>query len=272
MLAWRWSFDEVSMPNKASFIDSIDRQREGESDALARFFRGYKLILRTNNTFDLVLLKKYLHGTWSYNDETRVLTLSDGSNYIAPLTARVDSINPALLNLTFENAQLAKVIPPFADNLPGYAFFKKEGRFSFSLIADEERYRSETKDPYSRLNNMWRIKPAKPETAAQIFNRIDNHLQFWKLLVQDAIDNDKGYISFHWFESPLIVASNGAALRTYEGEKEEWDENFYDSLQAKEGYALLKKCFAKKINLGNSDSHFQNDIVLLNQLIDNLHK
>ena len=64
MLTWRWNFDAVNMPDLNSFLDSVRNGYSETSDVMQRFFLDDKLVLRKDNTCDMVLFKQYLHGSW----------------------------------------------------------------------------------------------------------------------------------------------------------------------------------------------------------------
>jgi hypothetical protein len=219
-----------------------------------------------------VLFRKYLHGVWKYDEFNDKLVLTDESGYTQPVLLQVDSIGSRLLVLGINRENICKLIPSYENGSTGYSYLTKNNRVTFFLLRDKQVYWHEKNDPYSKINNQWRIKPSGPETDEQILARVDNHLHFWRLIVQDAIDKNSDYISFHWFASPVIVASNGSALRKYENVKDEWGADFYDSVQAQKGYQLLQKCFSKGLKAGETDSRFQNDLIIIDQMIENLHK
>ncbi|HWB24968.1 MAG TPA: hypothetical protein VG738_05790 [Chitinophagaceae bacterium] len=270
ILPWRWSFSGVYMNNEESFIDSINRE-DDRDEAMHNFFLDYKLVLRNDKTFDLVIFKKYMHGTWLYTDPTRTLSLTDESAPGQPLTMKVDSISPAVLALRVDQHDLDRLIPSFAQSDNGFSFFKHNGPYVFVLSADKETYRSEKDDPYSKQNNFWRIKPSKPETGKQIAARVENHISFLKLLMQDVADGKKNYVSLHSFRTPLIIASDDIRLQHYEDTRDAWDENFYDSAQARKGYDLLEKAVLYDgVKPGNTNDRFVNNANMLEQVLQHL--
>lgn len=271
-ISHRWDFAAIDMPNVKGFVDSIKIAYQGDDikENMEKFFRGNELMLRKDNSYDIVAFKKYMHGAWKYDEPNNRLVLADETGQTQPVVFYVDSIGTQWLELKTDGENIRKLIPAYDFGSVGYSYLLKNSSFTLFLSRDKDVYWQEKNDPYSKVNNFWRIKPASPETKQQILDRVNNHLHFWKLIVQDAIDNDRGVISFHWFESPLVIASNGSALRNYDDVKDAWETNFYDSTQAREGYALLENCFKKGVKAGETDSHFQNDIIIIDQLIANL--
>lgn len=141
-----------------------------------------------------------------------------------------------------------------------YQFLLKQSDFHYSNLSN---------DPYSKENNWWRIKPSKPESDEQLKKRVLNHLAFWQLLFHDADKNDLPYVSYNWFASPLVIATNGVVMKFYDDVKNEWDQNFYDSVQAHKGYELMRKCFSKKIKYLQTDNKYLRNEDMIRQLTSN---
>jgi hypothetical protein len=152
----------------------------------------------------------------------------------------------------------------------GFSFFRQKGHFTFYLSADKDSYHNEAKDPYSKPNNLWRIKPTKPENEQQVLQRVRNHLQFYKLFMQDVVDRSRGYVSLHSFRTPLILNKESIGLQAYDDARDAWDENFYDTLQAQEGYKIIRAAILKGIQPGTDDSRFENSATMLGELMENL--
>jgi len=96
-----------------------------------------------------------------------------------------------------------------------------------------------------------------------------NHLAFWQLLFHDADDKKRNHVSYNWFSSPLVVASNGVVMKFYDEVKKEWNQNFYDSVQAHLGYELMLKCFSKKIKYMQTDNKYLRNEDIIKQLTNN---
>lgn len=269
MLAWRWSFEGVYLCDQDGFLDSISRGSSNE-EAMRRFFLDYKLVLRKNNTFDLVVFKKYLHGTWAYADVSKTLTLTAEKPTVG-LTMQVDSISPAILALRVRQQELNKLIPANMYGDRGFSYFQNHGPYVFVLSADKEKYNNEKEDPYSTDNNLWRIKPASPETDKQLAARVVNHVQFVRSMMQDVVDGRKTYISLHSFHTPLIMDANDIRLQHYEDIQDEWKDNFYDTAQAKKGFDLLEKAVLYNgVKPGATNDRFVNSSNMLGQVIEHL--
>jgi len=266
----RWDFEYSNAPLFDGVKQNMDIKMTG-MDPYKKVFLNSKFIIRSNHTFDIVLFDNYVHGNWEYDKENGKLVCTP-VNRKQPIVFRVDSVRSDLLQLRWDSTALLAF-----GNFHNSRFLDDEGWFTrsrqtvFRLSPDELSYSKESKDPYSGENNQWRIKPAAPESPAQIKERIKNHVHFFILLYDDAQRNETNYVSYEWFVSPLLPASNGIALRHYSRIKDQWENYFYDSTQAMQGYQLLEKAFDKKIDFPiKIDSKFQRNIVMLEQVLKNM--
>lgn len=272
-LAGRWDFRAIDMPDVAGFIDSIKVADEDVGEAMQSFFRGNELVLRKDNSCDLVICKKYLHCAWKFDQGTGMLVLTDEAGDLQPVAIKVNKIEGTRMFLTVDSGNMNKLVPPYQYGATGYSYLRNKRHYTFFLSWDDDSYWQEKNDPYSKVNNLWRIKPHKQETNEQVTERVGRHLKFCKLAVQDAITSNRGYVSFNWFVTPLILSKNGGRLREYSRAREEWESNFYDSAQAKQGYALLEDDLNRSYyQADETKSRFENYVIIIDQLIANLKK
>jgi len=236
---------------------------------MKRFLLGNKLVLRKDSTFDLVMLKQYIHGNWQYDKESRNLFLNDASAAKLNMTIRVDSLDASRLIFDIDEFSLNKLVNLHSSDKNGYYLLRNKPYCQFYLDADRDSYTDLKDDPYSIANNKWRVKPFAPETNKQIRERVLNHLDFWQNLFTDAMDKGRPYISYEWFDSPLTVAVNGVRLEFYDEHKKEWDLNFYDSVQAHAGYEMMIKCFSKKLKFMQTDNKYKRHEDVIKQLKTN---
>jgi len=269
-LPGRWNFEAVRMPNIAGLLDSVKEDNEQPPETMRHFFLDYKLILRKDHTYDMVFLKKYTHGKWSFDEDLRTLSLLDESAHSYPLRLQVDTVTSSSLELKMGKDVLSRLVPDYIHGMEGTSFFRQKGTFIFYLSADKESYDHPNEDPYSKENNMWRIRPAKPENDEELAARLVNHMQFCRLIMQDAVDRDKDYVSFNWLRTPLVISKHDITLRDYAKVRDAWDENFYDTLQAQKGYKLLKDCLADDYTAEEVDNRFKIGVILFDKAIDNL--
>ena len=269
LLVQRWNFVAVDFPHIGTFVSEVEAAGEGPEITMKKFFLDNKLILRIDSSFDMVLLKHYIHGTWKYNKQTKDIFLNDESANGINIQFSTDTVQPYELHLATDEFTLEKIIRLHAD-ANGFNYLLNKQYYQFFLEAGRNRFSGLSEDLYSEENNWWRIKPLQSETEEQIKKRVLNHLAFWQLLFHDADENNRGYVSYNWFTSPLVVADNGAILKFYDEVKTGWDQNFFDSTQAHKGYDLMRKCFSKKIKYMQTENKYQRNEDIIKQLTENL--
>ncbi len=217
----------------------------------------------------MVLFDNYYHGNWQLNDTRNFLQLSlpNGSKSIL---LKVDSITNEVLQLKIDSANFIKFIgfrnPK--DAVEGW-FDKRMTTFKFTI--NNEHYSDVSLDPYSINNNRWRVRPQQPETPQQLKQRVMGHLEFFRLLFTDAIKNDKDFVTYNWFVCPLTPANNGIGLKNYKKVKEAWEDCFYDTIQAKQGYDILWKAFDMEIKFPEKEENkYKRGQNMVEQVIRNM--
>lgn len=182
------------------------------------------------------------------------------------MTVRVDSVNATRLVFDIDEFSLNKIVNLHANNNNYYSLLLNKSYCQFYLDFDRDSYSDLKDDPYSIENNKWRVKPFQQETDEQIKERVLNHLDFWQNLFADAQEFDRPYVSYSWFDSPLVVAVNGVKLEFYNEHKDEWDQNFYDSVDASKGYQMMRKCFSKKLKFLDTENKYKRHEDVIKQL------
>lgn len=240
-LTSRWAFAATDDP-------TLKKIAAGYSDGYGvngfkQVFASSKFIFHPDHSFDLVLFQNYRHGSWRRDGNTLVLKVEPGQD---SLELYIDTLKSTRLSLRTDSANFNKF---GRMGLPFYYIRLFDGRSSirFSLRRETENYGDTTKDPYHRAHNWWRIKPLQPETPERIKQRVLNLVDFHMLMFEDAIQKRKKQVLYNWFSSPLVVANNGLGLQHYSKIREDWEDCFYDSAQARQGYELLSSGFKPRL-------------------------
>jgi hypothetical protein len=204
-LAQRWNFVSMDMPRLQVFLNAISEENDDADITMKKLFLANKLILRRDSSFDLLLMKQYIHGTWHYNRQRKILDLFDASANKLHIQFGVDTVDANSLYLDTDEFAIEKLAGNHLNDpsIGSYLFHKSY--YQFFLTADKERFSRLVEDPYSKDNNWWRMKPLRRETDEQINERVLNHLAFWQLLFHDAQKNDREYVSYNWFSSPSLL-------------------------------------------------------------------
>jgi len=269
LLVGRWDFSSLEIPGMPDFLYEIKKTGDDNALTFKKFLLGDKLILRKDSTFDLVMLKQYIHGSWKYDKENKNLFLKDVSANKLNMTVRIDSVNAVRLIFDIDEFSLNKIVNLHAADNNYYDLLQNKSYCQFYLDVDREQYSDLKNDPYSIENNKWRVKPFEQETDKQIKERVFNHLDFWQNLFADAQEKERSYVAYSWFDSPLVVAENGVKLEFYDEHKREWDQNFYDSTDANKGYQMMRKCFSKKLKFMETDDKYKRHEDVIKQLKTN---
>lgn len=266
----RWDFVALKTPEMHKILPNLGSSGTDIETMMRQFLLDYKLILRKDSSFDLVLFRQYVHGKWNYDPETKYLHLHDASAGRFNLVFHIDTVNANVLKLDLDEFGMDKLTALHATDENGYRHLQGKAYCQFLLTVNNDRYRDATDDPYSMENNWWRMKPSEPEADERIKERVLNHLRFWELIFTDAEDYEREWVSYNWFASPLVIAVNGAQLSFYKEVQRQWDCNFFDSSDAQKGYALMRKCFSKKINYLKTENKYRRSADMIHQLTDNL--
>ncbi|MFL9481648.1 hypothetical protein ACI6Q2_02645 [Chitinophagaceae bacterium LWZ2-11] len=270
LIKYRWSFSFVQSPALIGLLTELQGVN-GVNDPFKQVLHSSKLIIRDDESFDMVLFDNYWHGTWTYNQVHNQLALLP-ENQTKPVLLKVDTLGLKYMQIELDSSNFKK-LPDFRNPKgAGGSWFPEDEPVKIGLIPDKESYSDKEKDPYSIKNNSWRIKPENKESDKQIKQRVLNHLSFFKLLFEDAYKYDKNYVTYDWFVSPVLPASNGIALKNYEKIKLGWEACFFDSAQAAQGYELLRGGFSAKIKFPDTENRFLQSRDMIDQLINNIKK
>src|SRR4051812_39408384 len=116
---------------------------------LQKLFLGNKLILREDSTFDMLLMKQYIHGKWQYKKENRTLRLMDESAKKLNVEFGVDTLNVNFLKIDTDEFAIEKLATPHLnDPFIGRYLFGK-AYYQFFLKQSYLHYSNLSSDPYS---------------------------------------------------------------------------------------------------------------------------
>jgi|GEM_PF-1667557 len=264
----RWDFSYCNAP----VIDSLVQQYNDVPGVhpYQQIFVNSKLVLRDDETFDMVLFTNYVHGNWQYDEAKKQLFLLPVHSTKA-VVFKVQDFTEGMLRLQLDSADFQHFGSLRNPKNARGGWFTDGDTISFTLEKDFEHFWKDADDPYSIANNAWRVKPGQPESPAQIKQRVVGHLKFFKLLFDDGYRNQRDFVTYNWFVSPLLPASNGIALKYYDNIQPGWNDCFYDSTQAKQGYALLQSAFSKKLEFPSKiENRYQQSSNMIDQLLKNM--
>jgi hypothetical protein len=100
-------------------------------------------------------------------------------------------------------------------------------------------HRVPEEDPLHPSNNRWRIRPAKPETEAQIQRRVKEYVHFFALYFLDNHLRQETDISFIGLPYCFIWYNGGIGMQNEMDLDKKWIACFYSEGQAMTGYKML---------------------------------
>lgn len=187
-------------------------------------------------------LQGFQHGTWALSGDDVVLTdASKKKRYIA-------------LKVVTPNEITVDVLPGNKDE----SLYKFEG--TSNTFPDEE-------NPFSLVNNQWRVKATHKETDPEILARVKNHLRYWEKYFAWGLETKKTTLDVRSLPGPLKIYGNGFELIPFERWAPEWTGHFYDAEDAQKAWGVLHDFFTyKRIAWAKSDNKFKMFISAFQQM------
>ncbi len=122
-------------------------------------------------------------------------------------------------------------------------------------------------DPFSLLNNRWRIRPMHKETDAEIKERLFNHCQFWETYFRWALDKQINYVDVRSTPTSIKIYGNGFALKNTEDLPAEWVSCFYDADDCLKASDMIREIFEHKtIAWAQTDNKYKMFLSAFHQL------
>ncbi|HVS97697.1 MAG TPA: hypothetical protein VHE54_14485 [Puia sp.] len=182
---------------------------------------------------------RYEFGSWKRKDMRLFLTDQQHKTYVY-----------AIRSLTPEDLQLT-----VAKDRIGY--------FSgFPLPADRP-----AEDPFSPVNNQWRVPATHKESDAEIRQRLLNHCRFWDVYFSWALNKKLDAVDVRSTPTAIRIYGNGFGLIPVEELSPRWKGLFFDEEDCRKANDLIKDIFEHKtIAWAHTDSKYKLFIGAFQQL------
>lgn len=116
----------------------------------------------------------------------------------------------------------------------------------------------EDENPFSKANNLWRIKAPHKESDQEITTRLKNHFRYWEKYFDWGIRTNKQYLDVRSLPGPLKMYGNGFELVPLEDWAPEWKNLFYDDEDTRIAWNKLHYFFTyKRIAWAKTDHKFK---------------
>lgn len=99
------------------------------------------------------------------------------------------------------------------------------------------------RNPFSLYNNRWRIPATRPESLAEIRERMLNHLHFWETFFKWGDDNNVGALDARDIPSALRMHGNGFGVVRYAYLSPQWKSLFYSESDCRAADSLIRDVF-----------------------------
>jgi len=182
---------------------------------------------------------KYEYGAWAKKDMQLFLTDQQHKTYIY-----------SIKSLTPEEIQLV-----VAKNRTGYF-----GGFPLPSSQPAE-------DPFSPINNRWRIPATHKESDAEIRQRLLNHCQFWDAYFTWALNKKLDAVDVRSTPTAIKIYGNGFGLIPMEDLSPRWKSLFFDEEDCRKANDMVRDIFDHKtIAWPHTDSKYKFFIGAFQQL------
>lgn len=122
----------------------------------------------------------------------------------------------------------------------------------------KNEFASQNENPFSAVNNKWRLKASKRESDTEISYRLKNHFRFQEKYFAWGNKNELQVLDVNSTASPLKIYSNGFELIHYTQQRYEWKKLFYDSADYKKAFEKIYYIFqTDKINWIKTNNKFK---------------
>jgi hypothetical protein len=187
-------------------------------------------------------LTNFEYGSWSFDGDYIVLRGND------------KKVTHLKMGKIQKNEILLDVLPENKDE-SSYHF---EGTETGANNAD---------NPFSKENNLWRIKATHKETDQEITARLKNHFRYWEKYFDWGVKEEKNSLDVRSLRGPLKMYGNGFTLVPLEEWSPEWTANFYDAEDCRIAYNKLYYFFTNdRIAWAKTDHKFKMFVSAFQQL------
>ncbi len=205
-LARAWIYHDWTVKEQSGYYERFKR-----TPAIA-FTSGNFIDLQRDSSYHSYL-EEYSVGTWRFEKDT--LLMKDARSQ-AVRRFRVLEKNKDQLFLTHDEKDKIYVFDGFRN-----------------------RFDSLSQNPFSLLNNHWRVKADHKENDSELLNRLHNHFRFWEMYFAWALKEDIKSLPVRGVPSLLKMYGNGFQLEYFEYQPPEWKKLFYDTADSRKVFVRM---------------------------------
>ena len=113
-----------------------------------------------------------------------------------------------------------------------------------------------SKNPFSKKNYQWTMKPQKPETDAEIKDRVKESVQFYVYYFNGFVNGGAEIIDFGGLPGCLNWYQGGITIQSENKLNKRWINCFYSKEQAFKGRQILQDAITKKYDWNKKETNW----------------
>ena len=192
-------------------------------------------------------LDKYESGIWK--KEGKTITLTNSSKASIQFQIKAKSSKEMELEFTLPDKTKANLI--------------------FTGIP--QQYKEATLNPFSPINNQWRLKATHKETDQELTLRLKNLFRYWERYFSWGLDAKIDMLDVRSLKGPIKMYGNGFTVIPFNELSANWKQLFFDEDDCQKSWNQLDKLISdRSITWPKTDNRFKGFISVFQQLQQNL--
>lgn len=237
---WFYTYSEYGPAN--DYISEPNRLLTGYNLNPSNF-----LSIQTDGSYTMDFGKGFEYGKWQLYDSVLMLTNSARKR--------------TFLTVQLTGKEMMIKVPLVAERSSIWHF----ERSSLPM-------KTNTDNPFSLQNNLWRLKATHKEDDSAIVARLRNHFAYWEKYFNWGLVSRKDYLDVRSLAGPIKIYGNGFALVDYDKWPTEWSSLFYDDEDSRKAYNKLNYFFDHEhIAWANTDNKYKMFISAFQQMQQKLN-
>ena len=130
---------------------------------------------------------------------------------------------------------------------------------TLKFIREGERGNDFRESPFYPANNLWRVKPAQPESQSQQLARLTNYIKHVALVLKASKGSKQAVVSFEYSQGPIKIYNGGIGIHPYQIVPQSWKNGFYSEEEALAAYNLYESYLKKNSYRGGGTGDWVED-------------
>jgi len=269
---WKiYKLEDYKIPG---FSDTLTKDEKEIMKSFVMDYYGYAFINFYSDTGCIIRKgTDFINAQWTSNESGNTIIISEkkGKSELQESRFKIGRIADSILVFKFKpDSGIVAFYKQSKGKDEGFSDFIGHTDFVFMFKKDFFIYERKTDDIHSFINNAWRIKPEKPESDAQLKERVKASVNYTKIYINDAFNRGEHYYCTRAVTAPLKLYSGAVRLLEKEKISKEWLDVFYNREQAMQAYQILINAFKKDLTTTQRKNWVQTDVEILNKICEKI--